>query len=344
MLTPRENLMACITGGTPDRYVNMFEAFTPMIPCNPLYAQACLDFNEDGSFAGFKLNEEGLLHDEWNVYFQPLDNQPGYFPVHDDAHIVCEDICDWREDVVNPSDIRDKSLWGAQIAMAQSVDTSQKILTASVRPGVFERAHFLHEIANTMADFYEEPEEMKAFIDNIVEYELQIAEAVCEYIKPEALFHHDDWGTQVSTFISPAMFEEFLLEPYKKIYGYYKDHGVKLIIHHSDSFGETLVPYMIEMGIDIWQGVLSSTNDIPKLIDTYGGQISFMGGIESQVIDKPDWTEEEVASEVARALSSVDRKNYFIPCLTGGDAESGYPGVYERVSELIEEASQRDFS
>ena len=46
------------------------------------------------------------------------------------------------------------------------------------------------------------------------------------------------------------MFEEFILPSYKKIYGYYKSHGVELIVHHSDSYAATLVPYMIDMGID----------------------------------------------------------------------------------------------
>ena len=54
------------------------------------------------------------------------------------------------------------------------------------------------------------------------------------------------------------MFEEFLLPAYKDIYGCYKENGVELIVHHSDSYAATLVPYMIEMGIDIWQGVMTT--------------------------------------------------------------------------------------
>jgi hypothetical protein len=50
------------------------------------------------------------------------------------------------------------------------------------------------------------------------------------------------------------MFEDFFVEPYKQVYGYYKSHGCELIIHHSDSYGATLVPSMIEMGIAEWQG------------------------------------------------------------------------------------------
>ena len=45
-------------------------------------------------------------------------------------------------------------------------------------------------------------------------------------MKPDVVFHHDDWGTQKSTFISVDMFREFFMDSYKRIYGYYHDHGV----------------------------------------------------------------------------------------------------------------------
>ena len=185
---------------------------------------------------------------------------------------------------------------------------------------------------------------MHALIDQVVDYELRLADAHLKYVKPDALFHHDDWGTQISTFLAPEMFEEFLLEPYKRIYGYWRDHGVELIVHHSDSFGETLVPFMVEMGVDIWQGTLRTTNDIPALIDRFGGQIAFMGGIESQIVDKPDWTREEVRAEVDAALAAVGRTTGFIPCLTSGLDSSGYPGVYDAVSAEIDRCSARDFA
>ena len=59
------------------------------------------------------------------------------------------------------------------------------------------------------------------------------------------------------------MFEEFIYPAYKDIYGVYKENGADLIVHHSDSYAATLVPYMIDMGISIWQGVMT-TNDIPR--------------------------------------------------------------------------------
>ena len=38
-------------------------------------------------------------------------------------------------------------------------------------------------------------------------------------------------------FLSPEMFREFFVPAYKKIYGFWKENGVELIVHHSDSYG-----------------------------------------------------------------------------------------------------------
>ena len=97
---------------------------------------------------------------------------------------------------------------------------------------------------------------------------------------------------------------------YDKIYGTYKANGVELIVHHSDSYAANLVPYMIEMGMDIFQGA-SSTNNVPELVKKYGGKISFMGDLDNGVIDKEDWTHELVAKEVRRACET-NGKHYFI--------------------------------
>lgn len=329
MLTTKENFLECIHGGNPDRYVNQYEAVAPMISGNPICDRT--------------LDADGRMVDEWGVTFQ-VAGQPGRMPVHDMEHRVITDIAHWKDQVTPPTGWNNPEVWAPLIEKANAVDRDKQFLCVFVLPGVFERMHHLCEISEALMAFYDEPEAVHELIDCITDVELQQAEAICTYLKPEALFHHDDWGTQQSTFMAPEMFEEFLLEPYKKIYGYYKDHGVKLIIHHSDSYGMTLVPYMIDMGIDIWQGALLETNDIPALVDQYGDKITVMGGIEDQVVDKPGFTQELVQATVDDALARVNRKTGFIPCLTQGLNMSIIPGVYDAVSEAIDVRSKLDFA
>ena len=277
----------------------------------------------------------------WGITKSFPENVPGAFPVHTPDKIVIKDMEHWQDYVKVPNVVYDASEWEPFIERANAVDRNEQFCMAFVAPGLFEQCHYLMEIQNCLVAFYEYPDEMHELIEVLTQFELDYAAEVCKYLKPDALFHHDDWGSQISTFISPEMFREFYLEPYKKIYGFYRDHGVELVVHHSDSYAATLVPQMIEMGIDIWQGVMTS-NNIPALIKEYGPQISFMGGIDSAAIDFPGWTREKVRAEVRRCCDECG-KLYFIPGASQGLAMSTFPGVYDATTEEIDAYSREVF-
>lgn len=85
-----------------------------------------------------------------------------------------------------------------------------------------------------------------------------------------------------------------------------------------------------------------TTNNTPALIKKYGGQLSFMGDIDSGVVDFPTWTPEIIAKEVERACKNCG-KLYFIPCQTQGGNWSSFPGVYDTISEEIDKVSKKMF-
>lgn len=328
MLTKKQNLLETIHGGNPDRFVNQYEAFqmvyTPIMMQSPM-----------PEYGG-----EPVVN-AWGVTNVWPKGTPGGFPVHTPDKIVIKDITHWKDYVQAPPTKFDEKAWEPFIKAAEAIDREEYFAMAFVAPGIFEQCHHLGEIQNTLINFYEEPEHMKDLIKYLTEWEVAQAEEICKYLKPDGLFHHDDWGSQTSTFISPEMFEEFLLPAYKDIYGCYKENGVKLITHHSDSYAATLVPFMIDMGIDIWQGVMT-TNNIPELIKKYGGKISFMGGIDSAKIDFEGWTQEVVEQEVKKACDACG-KLYFIPSASQGLPMSTYPGVYEATTAAIEKYSKEVF-
>ena len=326
MLTAKQNLIETIRGGNPDRFVNQYE-FMELVVFMP----------------GFKypLTPGVTVKDDWGITFDFPEGQIGGFPVHDEEHKVLKDITRWEEVVKPPVLETSDAAWAEAVEIAKSVNREERFVAACQMPGVFEMTHHLMGMEDALMALYEEPECMHGLIERITNYELERAAIIIDRIKPDALFHHDDWGGQISTFLSPEMFKEFFLAPYQKIYKFWKDNGVELIVHHSDSYAATLVPMMIEMGIDIWQGAMS-TNDIPELIKNYGGQISFMGGLDSAEIDFPEWTPKICAEHVERACKSCGR-HYFIPTLTQGLNFSSFPGVYEEVSAQIDKMSRKMF-
>ena len=329
MQTPKEVFLETIRGGTPDRYSNQFEALA-LQWCTPQDVR-----HPDAEYG------KPPVKNAWGVTFEWPVGTPGPFPLHDEEHLVVKDIEHWEEYVHMPETEFPEEEWEWIVEEANKVDRNQQLVTAVMWPGIFENCHHLMDMEPCMVALYEEPEIMHDIIDVIVEYEIKMAKNIIDHIHPDALYRHDDWGTQRSTFMSNDMFREFLLEPTKKVYKYWKDNGVDIIVHHSDSYGETLLPEMEEMGIDVWQGALS-TNDLNKIAHEYKGRVTVMGGINNGIVDVEGWTPEAVDEEVNRVLDWVDSP-YIIPNCTFGGNASSYDGVYDCVTESIDRYNREKY-
>ena len=332
MLTAIENLKETMKkDGHPDRFVKQYEFMHILVPDTYYMGDYPLPPNP------------GEGYDQYGVFWKLPAGQMGAFPVHDDEHKVIKDITEWDKILTHiPVAPPVPEYWGMVNGFASQAIPGEQYVTAFHSQGVFERFHALLGMDDAMIAMYEEPECVHDLIDFITEAELDFAKNIMDHVPTvKTLFHHDDWGSDVNSFLSPDMFDEFILPAYKKIYGYWKERGVELIIHHSDSFAANLVPEMIDMGIDIWQGVVPN-NNIPELQEKYAGQITFMGEIETRYIDLPDVTDEQIAAEVERACRKCKGPG-FIPCLTAGMNLSSFPGVYDKVNAEIDRMSKELF-
>ena len=329
MLTARENMCRTIDNDSPERYVNQYEAikllFSPFNMHSPL--------PQKGMPAA--PNAWGV----WNVF---PENTPGGFPVHTPEKLLVKDIEHWSDYVKAPSlDFPDEE-WAIFKATYDEIDRSKAYAATFVAPGLFEQTHHFCSIDQALMYYITNPDEMHDMIKLLTDWELEFAEGVCSHLHPDAIFHHDDWGGELNSFLRPEMFEDFFLEPYKQIYGYYKSHGVELIIHHSDSYAANLVPYMIEMGIDVWQGPMH-TNNVPELVKKYGKQITFMGEIDNKFVDFDGWTPEICRKAAVDAIERVGTPNGFIPCISQGGPGSVYPGTYKELWDAIDAYNCRTF-
>lgn len=329
MLTKKQNLRETIHGGNPDRLVNQFEYVS-------------LFFDPATMAAMGTPVRGGTWKNGWGVQIEFPEHVPGMFPNTSPEYVVIKDIEDWQKYVHAPKTEFTDEEWAGFLAPLKDVDRNEVFVAPFVAPGIFEKLHYLMGMEDCMMNFIEEPEAMHDLIDYLVEYEIRVADGICKHAHPDALFHHDDWGSQRSSFLSVPMFDEFIVPAYQKIYGFYKDNGVELIIHHSDSYANNLVPSMIKCGIDIWQGAMS-TNDLVSSLEKYGDKIAFHGGIDNGKIDKEGWTEEEVIAETRNAIKKYYTKYSYIPGTVMGEPGSIFPGVYDLVSKTIAEVSDEIF-
>jgi len=331
MLSKRENFLETVRGGKPDRLVKQYEAIA-MLPGDPV----CF-YVRGNRYPGME-----PTYDKWGTRILWPAGEAGATP--DPAFKVLEDIEEW-EDVIKIPDLiancSAEELWAPYIERMMSVDRCEQMTTVFAPTGVFERLHFLMGFEDMLCNFMLEPELMKDLAMAIGEYRYNGFKLMVENAHPDAILSHDDWGSKQNLFVQPDLWREIIKPAYVKGYDYLKEKGV-FIIHHSDSFCEPIVEDMIDLHIDVWQGVLPQ-NDIVKLQKQIGGRMALMGGIDAAICDRDDSTEEEIRAEVRRVCTTYCPQGNFIPCVTYGGPGFMHPGVDEIVNDEIDKCSAELF-
>ena len=332
MLTPKQNFYETIKqGGKPERLVNQYNSMV-------LFMQDPL-----GQFTrGNRVKGKTSL-DRWGVTIRWPEDQIAAVPDTSEELKVCKDICEWQEYVKIPdlaAACDDPRLWEKTREEADKIDRDKYLIAGFMPDGVFEQMHNLMGFEDTLVNLLLEPEAMKELADAIGKYKFEYARILVDNLQPDVIISLDDWGSKNSMFMSPDVWREIIKPQYVPIYQYMHEHNVT-VIHHSDSFLEPIVEDMIDLGIDVWQGILP-TNDINKVIAQAAGRMTVMGGIDS-IVDREDVTDEEIRREALRACEEYSGQGFFIPSITYGSPKTAYPQVYDVITQAIDEYNQLHF-
>ncbi len=319
MLSLKENVIETLKHGKPDAFVNEWEPF-PQV-WDPVF------------YYMFPVTPGATAKNPWGVtIFWGLE-EPGVMPIVNDETKVCPDITKWREYCIAP-DIANIPLdWTQAQADAEKIRAEGKFVMVWSPTGVFEQLHFLMGFEDTLMGFLEEPEAMHELIDYVTQFKMAQIKLLIDNLHPDVIMFHDDWGSKHAMFMSPDTWREFLKEPYKKIYGMMKKEGI-ITMHHADSFCQPIAQDMVDVGIDIWEGILPS-NDIQQVKKDTDYKLTLMGGIDASLVDRKDWSEDVVRGEVARACKEYQEGGMFIPCLTYGGEGSIFEGVNDCIMDEV---------
>jgi len=324
MLTLKENFYETWRSSKPDAFVNSWEVF-PQV-WDPVFF-----FMSPVAPGGTAVTPHGITL-EWRA------DEPGVMPITTPDKLVCPDAAEWKKYVKLPDMSTVELDWTAAKAQAEAFRAQDKFVMCWMPTGLFETCHFLLGFEGALCAFYEEPEAMHELIAAIKEMKMAQIKLIKENINPDVLMFHDDWGSKTNLFMAPDMWREFFKEPYREIYSLIKGEGM-IAMHHADSYCQPIARDMVEIGIDIWEGVLPS-NDIQQIKKDTDYKLLLMGGIEASVVDVPDWTEEKVRAEVQRACREYSEGGCFIPCLTYGGEGSIFPGVNDCIMDEIRKQSK----
>ena len=323
MATPKEIFLELLKpDGQPERQLVQYEAIQMMLP-DPI--NAYLRGNRRPGTTSV---------DRWGTTILFPVDAPGATPHITKENKVCPDITRWREFVHAPDlEANCQEGWEECLERSRALAGEEKLTAGFMGTGIFEQCHFLMGFEDTLSNLYEHPQEMHELIDYITDYRINYVNMLIDRLHPDAIFSHDDWGAKESLFMSPEMWREFFKEPYRRFYGAIRSRGV-IAIHHADSYLMPIVEDMVEIGIQVWQGVLPE-NNIPALQEQLKGRMVLMGGIGA-AIDRPDSPEEEIRSYVRNTLETCCPGGHFIPCITYGLSGTVFPHVDPVINSEIE--------
>jgi len=127
----------------------------------------------------------------------------------------------------------------------------------------------------------------------------------------------DDYGMQGGLIFSPRTFDRFYRAPVQRAIDLAKSHGLA-VFHHDDGDMRTLLPTLVEMGIDILNPLQWRCGDwdLAALKADYRQRLCFHGAVDSQRT-LPFGTPEEVRAEVRHLVETLagDGRGFIIgPC------------------------------
>ncbi len=166
---------------------------------------------------------------------------------------------------------------------------------------------FFHLVAdffgmeNYFIKMYENPELVQHATKRIVDFFVEANDRFFEGLgdRADVMFFGNDFGTQLDLFVSPALFDEFVMPSFRRLIEIGKKHNKKIMLHSCGSIYR-IIPTLIEAGVDIIHPIqAAATGMSANELEKYKDKLIFVGGIDAQTFFV-NATPQEMAQEVKR--------------------------------------------
>jgi uroporphyrinogen decarboxylase len=167
----------------------------------------------------------------------------------------------------------------------------------------FERLCAVRGMECVFEDLYTNEKEIGRFCEALAEYAIGL---ISEWGKTDisAIFLSDDWGTQDTLMISPAMWRRHFKEYYRRIFAEVHRWGKDVLFHSCGNIAP-IIPDLIDVGVDVLDPVQPGPLNLAEVASQFGGKVSFSGGIDDQRLE--DYSPQEVKDMVRRAIDTLGR-------------------------------------
>ena len=313
MITLKENLMLLLTGQMPE-YVPRYRLLWGVRP----------------EFLRGEREPDGSGVDLFGVEFV---NVPGTGPIQKPGFSLFDDITKWRDYVKIP-DLSHVD-WAA---MAKPVvDGWDPSLPRSIGStmGFFQAIYNFMGMTDTLISVAEEPEEVKALMEYLTDFYIDLLKKMIVHYKPDYITMGDDIAHARAPFVSLAMFRDLFKPSWKRYIDVAHDAGLPLVLHDCGN-NDLFVDDFVELGVNAWEPAEES-NDILGIKARHDKKIALMGAFRANgLVAYSATTEAEVRAEVRRVIETYAPGGGYAFCgIVTGAADD--PVVNERNAWIADE-------
>jgi uroporphyrinogen decarboxylase len=127
---------------------------------------------------------------------------------------------------------------------------------------------------------------------------------------PDALWIWDDLGFKKRPFMSIGMYREMIMPAHKRVMDFAHSKGLPVLIH-TDGLIESLIPSLIEAGVNILQPIeIKAGMDLLRIKKAYGDKLALVGGMNVLTLLSNDLA--QVRQELESKLPGVMQGSGYI--------------------------------
>jgi uroporphyrinogen decarboxylase len=176
----------------------------------------------------------------------------------------------------------------------------------------------LRGMERSLEDLIEYPDIAESILEHIFAFDFAVFSRILNEVGDliDLVYVAEDLGTQNSLLMSPRLFRKFLKPRMTKLIDLAHSFDVR-VMHHDDGAIRTVLPDLIEAGVDILNPVQWRCAGMERegLARDFGAKLIFHGGVDNQQT-LPFGTAAEVREEVAENIRMLGTgKGYIVaPC------------------------------
>jgi len=241
-----------------------------------------------------RLSADGRLRYDWWGAGHATGEEGYYIAGHPLAANKDLDACTW------PDPHAPQLLDDARQVLAEYGD--EYFVVPNFGFALFERAWSLRGFEQLFLDLATDPGYVAALLDRITAIQLVLIQRFLD-LGVDGGYFGDDYGAQKGLLFSPAAWRRLIKPRLERLFAPFRQRGLPVLMH-SDGQIDKILPDLVEIGLTTLNPVQPEVLDHDWLQTTFGGRLSFYGGISTQTV-LPQGSPEEVQAAVNACLARL---------------------------------------